>query len=298
MFTITDILGWIGTIVSICFFASSAPRFYYLIKKKIRYEDINIIIILGNYISSIVWLIYGFSIKLKQIKICYSIGALLSLVWIWIYLTYMSKKKMTQAMILLMSLSVVSFSIYIILTVVITDKKLIGNICFIVCSISYISPAQLIIKVINSKNYKIIPIYSAIIASIGYGSWTLYGLFNFIGNIIIPNLVGLGFSIAQIILYRVYKNKTPLTEEINNISHSVIGVMKNVMDKTVEIANNITQNQAGNQNEQEIKNTEQGLKVNNTANPNENNNTNINANINTNVNVPISENENNDIKIN
>ena len=298
MFTITDILGWIGTIVSICFFASSAPRFYYLIKKKIRYEDINIIIILGNYISSIVWLIYGFSIKLKQIKICYSIGALLSLVWIWIYLTYMSKKKMTQAMILLMSLSVVSFSIYIILTVVITDKKLIGNICFIVCSISYISPAQLIIKVINSKNYKIIPIYSAIIASIGYGSWTLYGLFNFIGNIIIPNLVGLGFSIAQIILYRVYKNKTPLTEEINNISHSVIGVMKNVMDKTVEIANNITQNQAGNQNEQEIKNTEQDLKVNNTANPNENNNTNINANINTNVNVPISENENNDIKIN
>ena len=298
MFTITDILGWIGTIVSICFFASSAPRFYYLIKKKIRYEDINIIIILGNYISSIVWLIYGFSIKLKQIKICYSIGALLSLVWIWIYLTYMSKKKMTQAMILLMSLSVLSFSIYIILTVVITDKKLIGNICFIVCSISYISPAQLIIKVINSKNYKIIPIYSAIIASIGYGSWTLYGLFNFIGNIIIPNLVGLGFSIAQIILYRVYKNKTPLTEELNNISHSVIGVMKNVMDKTVEIANNITQNQAGNQNEQEIKNTEQGLKVNNTTNPNENNNTNINANINTNVNVPISENENNDIKIN
>ena len=298
MLTITDMLGWIGTIVSIFFFASPAPRFYYLIKKMIRYDDINIIIILGSYISSVVWLIYGFSIKLKQIKICYSIGALLSLVWIWIYLTYMSKRKMTQAMILLMGLSVLTFAIYIILTVVITDKKLIGNICFIVCSISYISPAQLIIKVINSKNYKLIPIYSTIIAAIGYGSWTLYGLFNFIGNIIIPNLVGLSFSLVQIILYRVYKNKTQLTEEINNISHSVIGVMKNVMDKTVEIANNITQNQAGNQNEQEIKNTEQDLKVNNTANPNENNNTNINANINTNVNVPISENENNDIKIN
>lgn len=299
MLTITDALGWIGTIVSICFFASPAPRFYYLIKKKIRYEDISIIIILGNYISSIVWLIYGFSIKLKLIKICYSIGALLSLIWIWIYLTYMSKKKMTKAMILLMGLSILTFAIYIILTVVITDKKLIGNICFIVCSISYISPVQLIIKVINSKNYKLIPIYSAILASIGYGSWTIYGLFNFIGNIIIPNLVGLSFSLAQIILYRVYKNKTPLTEEINNISHSVIGVMKNVMDKTVEIANSITPKQ----NTQENNNTEQGLKINNeTTTTNGNNNTNlnsnINSNINANINVPISEIDNNEIKIN
>ena len=303
MLTITDMLGWIGTIVSICFFASPGPRFYYLIKKKIRYEDINIIIIFGSYISSVVWLIYGFSIKLKQIKICYSIGALLSLIWIWIYLTYMSKRKMTKAMILLMGLSVLTFAIYIILTVVITDKKLIGNICFIVCSISYISPAQLIIKVINSKNYKLIPIYSTIIAAIGYGSWTLYGLFNFIGNIIIPNLVGLGFSLAQIILYRVYKNKTPLTEEINNISHSVIGVMKNVMDKTVEIANSITPNQLKSQNVQENVKTEQNLKVsNNTTSTNGNNNANINIdpniNANENVNVPISVNDNNEIKIN
>ena len=300
MLTITDMLGWIGTIVSICFFASPAPKFYYLIKKKVRYEDINIIIILGNYISSVVWLIYGFSIKLKQIKICYSIGALLSLIWIWIFLTYMSKKKMTKAMILLMALSVLTFAIYIILTVVITDKKLIGNICFIVCSLSYISPAQLIIKVINSKNYKLISIYSAIIASIGYGSWTIFGLFKFIGNIIIPNLVGLVFSLAQIILYRVYKNKTALTEELNNISHSVIGVMKNVMDKTVEIANSITPNQSKNQNVQENVKTEQSLKVNNTTNTNENNNANINdTNINdANINVPINENGNNEIKIN
>ena len=76
---------------------------------------------------------------------------------------------MTKAMILLMGLSILTFSIYIILTIIITDKNIIGNIC-LVYLITYISSAQLIIKVINYKDYKLIPIYSAIRASISYGS--------------------------------------------------------------------------------------------------------------------------------
>ena len=242
MIPITDILGWIGSFVSICFFASPAMQFYNLLKKKIKYTDIQIIIILANYISSIVWLIYGFAINLKQIKVCYSIGTLLSLIWIWTYLINMGKTKFTRAMIFTMLLSVISFLIYIILTVIITDKKVVGEICFIVCCISYIYPIQLIIKVINSKNYNFIPIYSIVISSIGYGSWALFGLFHFNANIIIPNLVGLTFSLVLLILYRVYKNKTPLTEELKIISHTVMGAMKNVVDKTVEIANSIKPN--------------------------------------------------------
>ena len=290
MLTITDMLGWIGTIVSICFFISPIHNYYYLFKKKIKYNDINIIIILGNYISSIVWLIYGFSINLKQIKICFLAGVLISLIWLWIYLIYMAKKKMTQSLFLTMMLSIISFAIYFILTVIIKNKKLLGEICFIVCSISYISPAQVIIKVINSKNFKVIPIYSAIISSIGYGSWTIFGLFNFNAHIIIPNLVGLAFSLAQIILYRVYKNKIALTEELNNISHSVITTVKNVVDKTVEIASSIKPSQAQNQNN-DNNNTVQGLKVSNDIK-------NItNKNIDNNTNITINE-KNNNIKIN
>ena len=287
MLTITDMFGWIGTLVSICFFISPIHQYYFLIKKKIKYSDIHIIIILGNYISSIVWLIYGFSVDIKQIKICFLLGVLISLIWIWIYLIYMAKKKMTQSIFFTMILSILSFAIYIILTTVIRDKKLIGEICFVVCSISYISPVQLIIKVINSKNYNLIPIYSAIISSIGYGSWTIFGLFNFNAHIIIPNLVGLAFALAQIILYRVYKNKRALTEELNNISHSVISTVKNVVDKTVEIANSISPSQGQNQNN-DYNNTVQGLKVNNDikniTNKNFDNATNINNNNNIKIN--------------
>ena len=241
MVTITDFFGWVGVLVSIIFFASPLPQFINLIKKKSNFTEINIIIIMGNYISSVVWLIYGYKIKIKQITVCYSIGALISLIWIWTYLIFMGKKKISQSLIFTILLSALTFALYIVLTVIITDIKTLGEVCFIVCSLSYISPTQLLIKVLNTKDYKLIPIYSAIIASIGYGSWTLFGLFKFNANIIIPNLVGLGFSLAQIILYRVYKNKKPLTEELGNISNSVIGAVKNVVEKTVEIANSINQ---------------------------------------------------------
>ena len=279
MVTITDCLGWTGALVSICFFASPFLNFIKLLKKKISYKDINILIIFGNYISSIVWLIYGYKISLKQITVCYSLGALISLIWIWIYLTFLGKKKMTQALIFTMILSFLTFALYIILTVVISDIKTLGEVCFIVCSLSYISPTQLLIKVLNNKDIKIIPLYSAIISGIGYFSWTFFGLFKFNANIIIPNLVGLAFSLAQIILYRIYKNKKALTEEIGSISHSVIGAMKNVVEKTVEIANSINPNNIENKKEITPNVVEN---INNMDN--QNNNVDINFNTNNNVN--------------
>ena len=315
MVTITDFFGWIGVLVSIIFFASPLPQFINLIKKKSKFTDINIVIILGNYISSIVWLIYGYRIKIKQITVCYSLGALISLIWIWAYLIYMGKKKISQSLIFTILLSALTFTLYIVLTVIISDNKTLGEVCFIVCSLSYISPTQLLIKVLNTKDYKLIPIYSAIIASIGYGSWTIFGLFKFNANIIIPNLVGLGFSAALIILYRVYKNKKPLAEELGNISTSVIGAVKNVVEKTVEIANSI--NPTGPENKGSAP---PNLGLNNTTNPqnstkasdvnfdtnNAGNNNNVDTGMNFNTTLDpnetvneksVSENNNNDVPI-
>ena len=236
-----DLFGWTGAFVSICFFCSPVLNFIKLIKKKIQYKDIHILIILGNYISSIVWLIYGYKISCTQLITCYSIGASISLIWIWIYLINMGKKRMTLTLIYALILSILTFSLYITLAIIIDDKDTLGEVCFIVCSISYISPTQLLIKVLNKKDYKIIPIFSAVISGLGFGSWTIFGLFQFSATIIIPNLVGFIFSAAQIILYRIYKNKKTLVEEIANISTTVIGTVKNVVERTVEIANNINQ---------------------------------------------------------
>ena len=267
MVSIMDLFGWVGAFVSICFLSSPILKFIQLIKKKIQYKDINILIILGNYISSIVWLIYGYKISCTQLITCYSIGASISLIWIWIYLINMGKKRMTLTLIYALILSVLTFSLYITLAIIIDDKDTLGEVCFIVCSISYISPTQLLIKVLNKKDYKIIPIFSAVISGLGFGSWTIFGLFQFSATIIIPNLVGFIFSAAQIILYRIYKNKKTLVEEIANISTTVIGTVKNVVERTVEIANNINQTtQNENQTENGQNPTNNSLEVKNANN--------------------------------
>ena len=267
MVSIMDLFGWTGAFVSICFFCSPVLNFIKLIKKKIQYKDIHILIILGNYISSIVWLIYGYKISCTQLITCYSIGASISLIWIWIYLINMGKKRMTLTLIYALILSVLTFSLYITLAIIIDDKDTLGEVCFIVCSISYISPTQLLIKVLNKKDYKIIPIFSAVISGLGFGSWTIFGLFQFSATIIIPNLVGFIFSAAQIILYRIYKNKKTLVEEIANISTTVIGTVKNVVERTVEIANNINQTtQNENQTENGQNPTNNSLEVKNVKN--------------------------------
>ena len=267
MVSIMDLFGWVGAFVSICFFSSPILKFIQLIKKKIQYKDINILIILGNYISSIVWLIYGYKISCTQLITCYSIGASISLIWIWIYLINMGKERMTLTLIYALILSILTFSLYITLAIIIDDKDTLGEVCFIVCSISYISPTQLLIKVLNKKDYKIIPIFSAVISGLGFGSWTIFGLFQFSATIIIPNLVGFIFSAAQIILYRIYKNKKTLVEEIANISTTVIGTVKNVVERTVEIANNINQTtQNENQTENGQNPTNNSLEVKNVKN--------------------------------
>jgi hypothetical protein len=191
----------------------------------------------------------------------------------------MGKKKMTITLIYALLLSVLTFALYIVLAIIIDDKDTLGEVCFIVCTLSYISPTQLLIRVLNKKDYRMIPIYSAVISSLGFGSWTIFGLFKFSATIIIPNLVGFIFSAVQIILYRVYKNKKPLDEEIGNISNSVIGAVKNVVERTVEIANTLNQNAQNNVNNSNTNEshtaTDASLEVKNNI---ENNNTNNNQN--------------------
>ena len=219
-----------------------------------------------------------------------------------IYIVYLGKKVLSQALIYTILLTSITITLFIILVIIIEDTKIIGEICFIICSLSYISPTQLLIKVLNSKNYKLIQIYSAIISYIGYGSWTIFGLYKFNTNIIIPNLVGLGFSLAQIILYKVFKDKNPLTEKFGNISTSVIGAVKNVVDKTVEITNSINNNNTQNDRphpldlkiiletnkEANSNNTNDNKTIENSStNPenNDNNNINTNTELNTSINI-------------
>ena len=61
----------------------------------------------------------------------------------------------------------------------------------------YIAPGQKIVRVIKEKNYKLIPIRSTIVSICCSGSWLLYGIVINLVPQIVPNALGLFFSIAN-----------------------------------------------------------------------------------------------------
>ena len=61
----------------------------------------------------------------------------------------------------------------------------------------YIAPGQKIVRVIKEKNYKLIPIWSTIVSIFCSGLWLLYGIVINLVAQIIPNALGLFFSIAN-----------------------------------------------------------------------------------------------------
>ena len=61
----------------------------------------------------------------------------------------------------------------------------------------YIAPGQKIIRVIKEKNYKLIPIRSTIVSILCSGSWLMYGIVINLFAQIVPNALGLFFSILN-----------------------------------------------------------------------------------------------------
>ena len=61
----------------------------------------------------------------------------------------------------------------------------------------YIAPGQKIVRVIKEKNYKLIPIRSTIVSILCSGSWLFYGITINLVPQIVPNALGVFFSIAN-----------------------------------------------------------------------------------------------------
>lgn len=231
--TLVGFLGWVGATVSLFFFVSPVFQFYKLYKNKIQYNEISSIIILANYFSCIVWLIYGYSIKCTQIIVANCLGAIISLAWIWTYLVYMGKSHLNIALFYTMGLSAISFIIYILLAIVVNNSKVVGQICLILCSLSYASSAKLLLEVARTRNYKLIPIYSAILSLIGCTGWTTFGLLNLNFIIVVPNLVGAVISLAQIFTWKLYKKKSPLVDRVRDVSITQTSMGPNIGKETI-----------------------------------------------------------------
>jgi len=90
----------------------------------------------------------------------------------------------------------------------------------------YIAPGQKILRVIKEKNYKLIPIRSTIVSILCSGSWLIYGIVINLVAQIIPNALGLFFSIANTLAWIYFYINRP--NKKNNLEEEKFAVVHNV----------------------------------------------------------------------
>ena len=161
-----ELFGWLATTLTMCFYISPVIPFINVIKGNLKYEDTPIFVITTSYVNCFCWYIYGNMIMSSQIKLCNGTGAISSLVLICIYLLYELKQFKVDAILNSLIIIVGSLALHKTLTVLIWDQSITGKICNVTSIIVFLSPIQLIYRVITEKNYILIPIYTAYVSFI------------------------------------------------------------------------------------------------------------------------------------
>ena len=206
---IESIFGWLGSLLSIYFFIAPIHPFTKVFQNKIDYKDSPGILLLFTFMNCILWTVYGFLKDETQIYITNSLGGVITLIWITIYLIYLGKKYFVFSFIINIFLLILIISISHIFYHIVGEDNT-GLIAVMFNVLMFAAPGEKIFQVFKTGKFELIPIFSSIGGFACSLCWLIFGIYKKDLNIIIPNSIGLLFAIFQIIIYLIYnkKNKT------------------------------------------------------------------------------------------
>ena len=208
-----EMCGWIGCGLNILYHLAPVFPFLRVIQGKVNFEDTPGIFVSTCYVNSFIWYIYGDMIFSNQIKYSFCCTSCISLCLMSIYLICELKKYLVDSILNILILVTGTWAVYRALTIIIDDDRIVGKICICTSIIVYLTPAQMLYRVIKEKNYMFIPIYPAIIYCFACCSLITYGILISDYYIIISHSIGILVSLAQICIYFSYKRKYPAIGE-------------------------------------------------------------------------------------
>ena len=194
-----------------------------LIKGRQQYKNIPLLVLIFNSLNAICWGCYWYRMAFISPVISNILCWISSSTFFIIYLFFFTKKIIQKFFLSIIILVTIETTI-IYISLFIIDLKIFGKILIILNILMFIAPGQNIIRVIKENNYKLIPIATTLVATICSGSWLLFGKIIDDINCIIPNMIGLIFSIFTSLIWlyfylkaKIKKNKNQLySEEVNN----------------------------------------------------------------------------------
>ena len=237
-----DIFGWIGSVISVVFFIVPCVPFYKLIKEKITYKETPGVLLICSVINCIFWVVYGVKLGLTQSFITNAIGAIITTVWICIFLIFWVKKHALKSVGFIVLTLVVFVGIFCVFYYVV-PPTVTGYCAMVFNVLMYAAPGEKIYTVLKTKNHNLIPIYSTIAAFVNSACWLIYGIAYSDINVIVPNVLGLFFAILQVTLYLIIKYKYHKDAEVKKDGEENVSEKKDdKISAEVNIKENIKAN--------------------------------------------------------
>ena len=215
---ISVFFGWIAVAISVFLYCSLIPKFCQLCKHRINYNDTPNLTVLGNYINCLNWLFYGYLIKNIHILACFLSGSIISIICVVIYLYFLAKVKLSKAFLYASILLLISFLLYVLLILIIGNVDVVGWICVTFSLLPFVNPILTIAKVVKYRNYKFIPINLVIARLMGAVCWIIYGFMIIDIYIVLPNFIGLVFSLILMFIWNIFKKRKPISDDVTNTS--------------------------------------------------------------------------------
>ena len=198
-----EIFGWVGTAIAIYFYLAPAVPFIKLVNDHLKVNEVPGILLICSFMNCILWADYGLLDDTFQVYLANGIGGAITLIWITIFLIYVGKQNLKIALLYIILLIIcvggISYVFYFII-----DKDITGKVAMIFNILMYAAPGEKIFKVFKTKKYNLIPIFSTIGGFFCSLCWLIFGIYKGDINLIIPNGLGLFFSILQIVVYLIF----------------------------------------------------------------------------------------------
>jgi solute carrier family 50 protein (sugar transporter) len=217
-----DIIGWIGTVITVLFFLSPSKVVYGFYTKGST-EDYTGEIFLSGFFNCSIWIYYTWINELAQPFWCNIIGCLIQIVFLGTFLIYAKDPK---ERIRLAKIGVVSFGVIGLLCFFtniyghpnfvfkgMSTTSFTAGLCANIYNVlMYASPLAVMKTVVATKSVEFMPLPVTLGSMACSICWATYG--TYVGDvwIIAPNYLGCLLGIAQITLYTCYYKAEPLVQ--------------------------------------------------------------------------------------
>ena len=221
---LSTIFSSLGTIFSVFLSFSPTVPFIQVFQRKEKLEILPEGMLLCQLLNRLLWGSVWFLTKRLIPLTNAGFGGFITSTFLTLYIYFYVDRQFLKTLIGFLILF--SFEAFVFLGAVSYGKVSVVSMIAMIFNVAmYIAPGQKIVRVIKEKNYKLIPIRSTIVSICCSGTWLLYGIsINLLAQIV-PNALGLFFSILNTLAWiHFYINRN----KDNNKEEETFAVVHNI----------------------------------------------------------------------